>query len=153
MMDYEKAKKHHFDNLSRQVGHDVSKRYNYIISNDDLTNAYLQMRDELGYPLMIDSKYRRAVVYNKKGLEKKIQNLVYECIINNAKEFEDMVANDVADDIIDQLNSMVQTANGQIKKGSVKKKSATSEFAKALAKGLVQGVGKIIDEITKYDER
>ena len=32
---------------------------------------------------------------------------------------------------------MVQTANGQIKKGNVKNKSATSEFAKALAKGLV----------------
>lgn len=153
MMDYEKAKKHHFDNLSRQVGHDVSKRYNYIISNDDLTNAYLQMRDELGYPLMMDSKYRRAIIYNKKGLEKKIEKLVYDCIISNAREFENMVANDIADDIINQLNDMVQTANGQIKKGNVKKNNAMSEFAKSLAKGLVQGVGTIIDDIIKYDER
>ena len=30
------------------------------------TSVYL---NELGYPLMMDSKYRRAIVYNKKGLE------------------------------------------------------------------------------------
>lgn len=151
-MDYRKAMQHHMRNISRQVGRDVSRRYNYIVTNDELTNAYLKMRNDLGYPLMMDSKYRRAIVYNKQGLEKKIQKLVYECIIDNAREFENMVANDVADDIIDQLNGMVQTANGQIKKGNVKNKSATSEFAKALAKGLVQGVGKIIEDITKYDE-
>lgn len=64
-MDYRKAMQHHMRNISRQVGRDVSRRYNYIVTNDELTNAYLKMRNDLGYPLMMDSKYRRAIVYNK----------------------------------------------------------------------------------------
>ena len=76
-MDYNSALQRHLGNISRQVGHDVSKRYSYIVSQDDLTNAWLQMNNDLGYPLMMDSKYRRAIVMNKQGLEKKIRNRHY----------------------------------------------------------------------------
>lgn len=156
-MDRYNAMKHHLGNISRQVGHDVSNRYSYIVDSDDLTNAYLQMRDELGYPLMMDSRNRRAIVYNKKGLEKQIQNLINECIMANIQQLEKMIAEDVANEIAVQLNGLTQTANGSIvlgKSSSRSRNSATSMFANALAKGLVLGVGKIIDEtINPKDDR
>ena len=72
-MGYKSAQQRHMNNLGRLVGHKVGSglsTYQYILNSDDLTNAYLQLHDELGYPLQIESRYRRAIVYNKKGLEK-----------------------------------------------------------------------------------
>ena len=155
-MDSNNAMKHHLGNISRQVGHDVTNRYSYIVSNDDLVNAYLKMRHELQYPLMVDSRNRRAIVYNKKGLEKQIQKLINECIVANIKELEKMVVDDILNEISNGLNGLTQTANGKIVIGKSNKSgsSATSMFASAMAKGLVMGVGKIIDDITnpKYEK-
>ena len=154
-MNTEDIMRHHLGNISRQVGHDVSKRYSYIVNQDDLTNAWLQMHNDLGYPLMMDSKYRRAIVMNKQGLEKKIAEMVNECIIANIKELENMVAEDIGNDIESMLNGLVQSANGAITLGKTSNRSggsATNRFASALAKGLVKGVGKIIDDITNPKE-
>lgn len=141
----------HLGNLSRLTGHDVSHKYSYIINQDDLTNAYLQMRNDLGYPLMIDSKYRRAIVYNKQGIERKIAEMINECIIANIKELESMMIEDVSKDIENMLNGITQSSHGVITLGKVNNKgckSATNRFASALAKGLVKGVSKIIDDMT-----
>lgn len=149
-MDYDSLIKHHFGNLSRQVGRDVGKRYNYIINEDDLKNAYIQMRNELGYPLMIDSKYRRAIVYNKQGIEKKIEDMINECIMSNINELEDMIANDIVNDIANQLNGIIQAANGSIVLGSGTNKSggnSKSRFVSSMARGLVKGVGNIVEDI------
>ena len=157
-MNYQSSMQRHLGNISRQVGHDVSNKYSYIVSQDDLTNAYLQMRNDLGYPLMMDSKYHRAIVYNKQGLEKKIAEMVNGCIIANIKELENMVAEDIGNDIESMLNGLVQSANGTITLGKGSSRSggsATKRFASALAKGLVKGVENIIDDITnpKDDRR
>ena len=155
-MDNKTAMKHHLGNISRRVGRDVTNRYNYIVSSDDLTNAYLKMRHELHYPLMMDSKYRRAIIYNKQGLEKKIQDMINECIIANILELDKMIADDIVNEIANGLSGLTQTANGKIVVGnrSRSNSSMTSMFVKSLAKGLVKGVGKIIDDITnpKYDK-
>lgn len=144
--------KHHMNNLGRLVGHDVSNRYSYIVSQNDLVNAYVQMKDELGYPLMMDSKYRRAIVYNKKGLEKQIRQSINDTIINNIHLLERMVV----EDIVAMLNGIVQSANGTIVlgKGGVSK-SATNLFVDAMVKGVVKGVGSIIEDMTnpKDDRR
>lgn len=157
-MDYNSATQRHLGNISRQVGHDVSKRYSYIVSQDDLTNAWLQMHNDLGYPLMMDSKYHRAIVYNKQGLEKQIAQMVNDCIIANIKELESMVAEDIGKDIESMLNGLVQAANGTVTLGKTSSRSggsAINRFTSALVKGLVKGVGKIIDDMTntKDDRR
>ena len=139
----------HLGNISRAVGHDVTNKYSYIISSDDLTNAYVKMKDELGYPLMIDSKYRRAIVYNKKGLEKKIRETIDNCIIDNIMLLDRMVV----EDIVTQLNGITQSANGKIIMGKTSVSNNTMDlFSNALVKGLVNGVGKIIDDITDIKE-
>ena len=150
-MNTDDIMRHHLGNISRQVGHDVSKRYSYIVNQDDLTNAWLQMHNDLGYPLMMDSKYHRAIVYNKQGLEKQIAQMVNDCIIADIKELERMVAEDIGNDIESMLNGLVQSANGTITLGKASSRSggsATNKFASALAKGLVKGVSKIIDDMT-----
>lgn len=157
-MDYQNIMQRHLGNMSRQVGYDVSNKYNYIINQSDLVNSYLQMRNDLKYPLMMDSKYRRAIIYNKQGLEKKITDMVNECIIANIKELEKMIEEDIGNDIESMLNGLVQAANGTVTLGKPNNKSgssATNRFANALAKGLVKGVGKIIDDMTnpKDDRR
>lgn len=139
----------HLGNISRAVGHDVTNKYSYIISSDDLTNAYVKMKDELGYQLMIDSKYRRAIVYNKKGLEKKIRETIDNCIIDNIMLLDRMVV----EDIVTQLNGITQSANGKIIMGKTSVSNNTMNlFSNALVKGLVNGVGKIIDDITDIKE-
>lgn len=143
-MDYRKAIDRHFDNLSRVAGRDV-RRYSYVVSGDELTDAYIKMRNELGYPLMMDSKYRRAIVYNKKGLEKKIMDLVQKSIISNINEIEEVIANDVADDIIMQIEGLTQNGNGKLIKS--RNSNSLNRFAKSLTKALFDGVNYIIDDI------
>ena len=142
----------HLGNISRAVGHDVTNKYSYIISSDDLTNAYVKMKDELGYPLMIDSKYRRAIVYNKKGLQKKIENVIDNCIINNISLLDRIVV----EDIVSQLNSITQSANGMLSVGKKNSSniSAINMFANSMLKGVLKGVDNIIDDIiNRKDER
>lgn len=149
-MDYEKAKRLHLGNISRQVGHNVSGRYTYILNGNELLNAYVSMRNELGYPLMMDSKYRRAIVYNKRGLEKLIHEKIIKAIVDNIHLIDKMVV----EDITTQLNGLVQTANGTFRQGSnSNSKSFTKMFIDGMVKGLVQGVGNIIEDITNPKDK
>lgn len=130
-------------NISRLAGHDVSVRYSYAIDKNDIAKAFNQMRDELNYPLQVDSRNRRAIVYNKKGLEKKIQKMVDECIIYNVKLMEDMIINDVVNGINSQLNGIIQmgTMNSKSNNSSVK------IFSSAVTKGLINGLSGIVNDI------
>lgn len=151
-MNQQNSIQRHLGNISRQVGHDISNRYSYIVSSDDLTNAYIQMRNDLGYPLMMDSKYRRAIVYNKEGLEKKISTIINECILSNIKTLEKMIVDDIVNDVTTQLNSLTQTANGTIMPSKSNSKSFTNMFASAMAKSLVNSISNLINEITNPKE-
>lgn len=146
-MNSNRAMKNHLNNISRQVGSDVSNRYNFVVSNDELINAYLQMRNELGYPLMIDSKNRRAIVYNKIGLEKKIQQLINDGIVDNIKRLESTIANDIVDSVYKQLNGVIQNGNGKVISNS-----KTNIFTDAMTKGVVNGIGRIFDDMMDINE-
>lgn len=140
-----KSTKKHFGDISRLVGHDVSNRYSYIIDEKDLTNAWLQFHNDLGYPLMIDSKYRRAIVYNKSGLERKIQQMIMEVMEENGKILADMIANDITN----QLNNLTDTANGKL---TTTKSNRSFYLANAISKGLVKGFFKVLDDIIIPDD-
>lgn len=145
--------KRHQANLGRLVGKKTSggHKYSYIVNTDDLTNAYLQMRNDLGYPLMVDSKYRRAIVYNKEGLEKKIQNMINEVLEESAKALSDIVVADITY----QLNNITMASNGKMVVGGSRSFNMASMLGKALGKGLVKGFFNILDDMTdnNYDRR
>lgn len=154
-MDTKKAMQYHIGNLKRAVGNNSSGKYSYIVNNSELTNAYLQMRSELGYPLMVDSKYRRAIVYNKQGIENKIQELINQSIISNIKLLENIVAEDIVNAVMSQISSMSNAINNGyiMTKNTIKKSGNTlSIFANALAKSIIGGMGRVIDDIINYDD-
>ncbi len=143
----------HLGNMSVLVGHNVN-RYSLLLNTDDLTNAYLKMRNDLGYPLMLESTYRRAIVYNKQGLEKQIESMIAEVVGENFSKLTDLVANDV----VNTLNTIHQLANGQVVLGTTSQSNKLSSLiGKALGKGLVKGLVKgffdILDDITTYDDK
>ena len=93
-----------------------------------------------------------CIVYNKKGLEKQIRQSINDTIISNIHLLERMVV----EDIVGMLNGIVQSANGTITLGkSGVSKSATNLFVDAMVKGIVKGVGSIIEDMTnpKDDRR
>lgn len=142
------AIKRHIGNLSRAVGYNYSTKYSYIVSESELINAYLQMRNDLGYPLMTDSKYRRAIIYNKQGIEKKIQQMITEVIGENGQKLANLVTNEV----VTQLNSISQMANGQVvAKGGKQSNGLGKAIGGAIGKGLVNGFSNILEDITGYD--
>lgn len=141
----------HLENLGHLVGHKVNggtSVYQYILSSDDLTNAYLKMRNELGYPLMIDSRYRRAIVYNKKGLENKIQDMINKNMEKVANTMSDLIFKDITY----QLNNIITTKNGEMLIGRGNSSSIGNILGKTLGKGLVKGFFTILDEITDKDD-
>ena len=149
-MDYERIKNKHINNMSRQLGHDISGKYHYIVNGNDFMNAYIQMRNDLGYPLMIDSKYRRAVVYNKKGLEKQINETLIKTIVDNIHLLDRMIMEDIAN----QINNIVQTPNGTVKLvNKSNNNSATKIFINAMVKGMVQGIGHIVEDMINPNDR
>lgn len=155
-MNAQEQMQRHLGNISRQVGHNVSNRYNYIVSQDELTNAYLQMRSELGYPLMIDSKYRRAIVWNKKGIEKKISDMIKNCIFSNLKQLESIVAKDIVEEIRMQLQGIKQMQNGTLVTGKVKSNSFENDiirFANNITRGVIKEIGKIADDMVNGNKR
>lgn len=140
-MNYRNTLKHHMGNIRRASGGKGGSRYEYMISKSDIGNAYMQMRDELGYPLMIDSKNRRAIVYNKKGIEKKIQQLIDDCILSNMKLIENMVTTDIVNEVNKQLNGITQMGKTTTKSSNVKL------FTSAMTKGLINGISGIVDDM------
>lgn len=151
-MGKNRAMQRHMTNLGNLVGHKVGNgisTYQYILNTDDLTNAYLRLHDELGYPLQIESRYRRAIVYNKKGLEKRIQQMINDTIENAAKNLADIVVADITH----QLNNITFAANGKaVVGGGGSSFNIGGMIGHALGKGLVDGFFTIIDEITDNDD-
>lgn len=142
--------KRHIENLGRLAGHSGhgDSKYSYILNSNDLTNAYLKLHDDLGYPLMVDSRYRRAIVYNKKGLEKRIQEMINENIEATAKTLSDMIVADINY----QLNNITSAANGKIIVGGKKSFNIGSMIGNTLGEGLVNGFFTILDEIIDSDD-
>ena len=150
------AMKKHLGNMSRLSGNDTTKKYSYVLNQNDLVNAYVQLKDELGYPLMIESKYRRAIVYNKKGIEKHIADMINNNIKESLNELGNAVANDIVNDVASQLINISKITNGALiyKSGnSTNRVGSFVKFTNLMAKGLMNGISKILDDIMSENDK
>lgn len=134
--------KNHMRKIGSLVSNDVTNKYRYILSGDDIVSAYAKMKDELGYPLMMDSKHRRAIVYNKKGLEKQIQNVINNSIVENIQLLDTFVAQDVTNKI---NNAIGNKTNSSSNLGSM--------IGSVLGKGIVNGISSIVDDMLYSNDR
>ena len=142
MIDTDSAMKSHLGNLSRAVGHDVGK-YQYILTSNELLKSYYESKHDLPYPLRKETK-RDRYIYNAEGLQKDIIDIVNNAIKEAEQELANMVSDDIVNMVYDKLNGVVGTANAKTKATS----KATSIFASALARGIMNGLTKVYDEMT-----
>lgn len=138
----------HLGNLSRLAGHPVT-RYEYMLSRDDLTNAWAKAHADLGYPLKKESARDRFLIYNSKGLEKQINEIITELIINSEKILIEMIWEDGIQ-VMQELADCINVVNN---KATVKKPSSKSSFGskvgKHLGKAIAQATNNILKEMMK----
>lgn len=148
---YENVMKRHLNNISRQVGHPVT-RYEYILSQNDLTNAWVQAHADLGYPLKKESYRDRYLIYNKKGLEAEINKIITALIVDNEKILINLIREDTTETVQDILNN-INVINNQlvVNKTSSHRASFSNKVAIALGKAIVQASKKIVETITNSD--
>ena len=141
-------KDHHIGNLSRLVGHPVT-RYEYMLSQDELVDAWVKAHAELGYPLKKQSYRDRYLIYNKQGLEKEIEKIITELIINSEKILVEMLRED-ATQVMQELADSINVVNNQV---VINKPSNQSSFGskvgRYLGKAIAQATKKIVKELTK----
>ena len=61
-IDRKGAMSRHQNKLSNITGNDVSRRYSYILTGNDLLNAYLNSKKDLNYALRKEVKRDRFVL-------------------------------------------------------------------------------------------
>ena len=142
MIDTDSAMKSHLGNISRMMGHDVGK-YQYILNSNELLKSYYESKHDLPYPLRKETK-RDRYIYNAEGLQKDIIDIVNNAIKEAEQELANMISDDIVNMVYDKLNGVVGTANAKTKVTS----KATSIFASALARGIMNGLTKVYDEMT-----
>lgn len=147
MSKYSSAMKHHLGNISRQTGSDVSSKYSYIISQDELVNAWVEAHNDLGYPLKKESYRDRYLIYNKQGLEKEIASIITNEILANLDELTSAVAEDIALKIEGMVSGLSMNHTINLTNGN----SKTSSIATLIGKGVAKGIVKIAEETFKYD--
>lgn len=135
--------KHHLGNLSRQVGHDVSNRYSYILSQDELLNAYFQQRQDLQYALRKEIKRDRFIL-NSRGLEKELNRILEEAITEAANQMLIWLSEDA--------NNVLQSVLDGIPSGTLKLSPSTHRFIKMLTTQAVNETMNIINEITNPND-
>lgn len=138
----------HLGNLSRLVGHPVT-RYEYMLSGEDIMNAWAKAHADLGYPLKKESARDRFLIYNSKGLEKEVNKIITELIINSEKILVEMLRED-ATEVMQELADSINVVNNQV---VIKKPSNQSSFGskvgKYLGKAIAQATKKIMNEMMK----
>ena len=61
------AMRRHLNNLSRQVGGDVTDKYRFITSSDELYKSFMESKADLRYALKKETKRDSECANNKKG--------------------------------------------------------------------------------------
>lgn len=122
-------------------------KYRYIYNSDDLARSFCENRKDLSYPLLKESMRQRYLIANTEGLQKAIAEMCSETIAEASEEMTRLVSDDIVNSVTYQLNNLVQMPNGTFVSKGLIKSSKKSLFADALAKGLVKGVGNVIDDM------
>jgi hypothetical protein len=140
----------HIGNMHRAVGANGDYgKYSYILTSDDLLKSYYDSKKDLPYSLRKETK-RDRYIYNSDGLQKDLIDMVNEEIQKAEKEFIEMVSSDLVNAIYAQIDGAVGAVAAST---NVNTSKAASTFSKALAKGLVGGFSRIINNMMGNDTR
>lgn len=139
----------HLRNISRELGRDITNKYNYITSTDELTQAFIEAKRDLNYPLRKEVKRDRYVL-NSEALEKALEEAINKTF-NEVENGMTELANDTINDVICALNGITVTNNQFVAKPS--KRSFAADLGKMLGKAIAKSTIKVFDDIINGNNR
>ena len=146
----------HIDNLRRSAGltsNGSYYRYDYIVDQSQLVSAFLRSRNNLGYPLRMQARYKDdRFIYTGDALEKDIAVAVAEAMKKAEGQLREAIIQDVIPDLERTLNS-ITVVNNQFKIPTHTMKSNSNKFADKFVKMLGRELVKSIFALFKTDRR
>ena len=150
-MNYKKALNNHLGNLSRSAGlNGATSSYEYILSQNDLQNAWVKAHTDLGYPLKKESARDRYLIYNRQGLENEINKVLTELIQNDLETIVQLIKEDTTvaiQDILDSINVVNNNFVVGISSTSTTH-NLSSKLGRLMGKAITKATKKIMDIMT-----
>ena len=137
----------HISDLRRSAGLTDSGsyyRYDYIVDQNQMISAFLNSRNNLGYPLRLQARYKDdRFIYTGDALEKDIAVAVAEAMKRGEAQLREAIIQDVIPDLESTLNS-ITVVNNQFQIPTQKMRSSSSKFAERFGKLLGKELVKTI---------
>ena len=134
-----------------QTQNNGTNKYSLIADYDDLTAAWVQFHNNLGYPLKKESYRDRYLIYNKQGLEQEIEKTISTALEEAASKIMDEVAAGAINEITAALQPL--SANKGFSINLIRNNQRTSkltnminEIARNTAKGVIKITENAITE-------
>ena len=142
-MNTNRAFKQHKQMLNRINGITGGNgRYEFILSQEDLMNAYFQSHRDLQYNLRKESKRDRFIM-NTPAMQEEINRICGDAIQKASKQSAELVAIDARNEVINQLNVALTGRPAAASNNNHR----TSALANAIVGGLMSGIGGIINDM------
>lgn len=136
-MEYEELFQEHVGKLRRASGlKDTGSyyRYDYIVSQNELADAFMRSRNALGYPLRMQARYKDdRFIYTGDALEKDLGEAIAKSMGHIENELREAIMHDIIPDVEACLNS-IQVVNNQITIPTTRLRSPKNSFATRLGK-------------------
>lgn len=139
----------HLNNLSRLAGRDVTNRYEYIMTSNDLLKSFIEAKRDLTYPLRKEVKRDRYIL-NAESLEKALEEAINKALTEVEKGMTD-VANNTVNDVVSALNNITTSGNKFIAKPI--KRSFAADVGKMFIKSLAKNTAKIFNDMMNINNR
>ena len=146
-MNSKQIMKNHIANINKVAGNSgTGSRYEFIMSQDDLMNAYFKSHQDLNYALRKQSKRDRFLVANSAGLQKELKRICDDILQNTSKELAELVAQDARTEVERQLNAALSGTTAA-KSSNISRSRNTSKLANAIVGGFMSGIGGILSDM------
>lgn len=140
--------RNHIANINRVAGNSgTGSRYEFIMSQDDLMNAYFNSHKDLNYALLKQSKRDRFLVANSAGLQKELKKICDDILQNASKELAELVAQDARTEVERQLNAALSGKTAATASNNISRSRSTSKLSDAIVGGFMSGIGGILSDM------
>lgn len=145
-MNNKRAMRNHIGNINRVAGNSgTGNRYEFIMSQDDLMNAYFQSHRDLVYNLRKEVKRDRFVL-NSAGLEKELKRICDDAIQKASKQLAELVAADARNEVERQIGAAL-SGKSAAKSNNISRSQKTSALSDAIVGGFMSGIGGILSDM------
>ena len=145
-MNSKQIMRNHIANINRVAGNSgTGSRYEFIMSQDDLMNAYFNSHRDLAYNLRKEVK-RDRIVMNAAALEKELKKICDDILQNASKELAELVAQDARTEVERQLNAAL-SGRPAAASNNISRSRSTSKLSDAIVGGFMSGIGSILNDM------